>query len=114
MKASLAEFLVNLELRLHDPEVRRSSTNMASLLADDFIEFGSSGRVHTKSGVVAALVAETPTAIRAHDFVVKQLAPGVALLTYRTTTEEVEALRSSIWVESAAGWQIVFHQGTPA
>lgn len=82
MKVSVAEWLVSLELRLHDPEVRRSSANLAALLADGFVEFGSSGRVYTKSEIVAALVAETPTDIRADDFVAKELAPGVALLTY--------------------------------
>jgi hypothetical protein len=114
MKVSVAELLVDLELGLHDPDVRRSQANIAALLADGFVEFGSSGRVYTKSETVAALVAESPTDIRADGFVAKELAPGVALLTYRTTTDGVEALRSSIRVESSDGWQMVFHQGTPS
>jgi hypothetical protein len=46
---SLAELfkeqLYQLEQRLLQPEVRRSKDDLAILLADDFVEFGSSGRV---------------------------------------------------------------------
>lgn len=112
MKGSLAELLVDLELRLHDPDVRRSQANIASLLADGFVEFGSSGRVYTKSETMAALVAEAPTDIRADGFVVKELAPGVVLVTYRTIVAGAEVLRSSIWVDDSGRWQMVFHQGT--
>src|SRR3954453_16811424 len=47
------------------------------------------------------------------------LADGIALLTYATANEDVDGnrsrhtLRSSVWVRTASGWQIRFHQGTP-
>ncbi len=112
MKVSGAELLVDLELGLHDPDVRRSQANIAALLADGFVEFGSSGRVYTKSETMAALVAESPADIRADGFVAKELALGVVLVTYRTIAAGAEALRSSIWVDDSGRWQMVFHQGT--
>ena len=42
-KYSHEEFLRRLEERLLQPEVRQSAEAVADLLADDFIEFGSSG-----------------------------------------------------------------------
>jgi hypothetical protein len=53
-------------------------------------------------------------------FSVVELAPKVDLLTYRSAHIEQgktlvnHTLRSSIWVLSQAGWQLRYHQGTPA
>lgn len=112
MDDALAQLIVGLERRLHDPETRRSPDDVAALLDGSFIEFGSSGRVYTKSEIVAELALETKQEFEAFDFDARQLAPGVVLVTYRTQTSDVETVRSSIWVEDDDGWQMVFHQGT--
>lgn len=39
---------------------RTTGVRLAELLADDFVEFGSSGRVYTKDDLVAVLQAEAP------------------------------------------------------
>ena len=44
--AALAEELLEREKRLLDPMLRRNSQRLAFLLADDFVEFGSTGCVH--------------------------------------------------------------------
>lgn len=53
----------------------------------------------------------------ASDFALKRLAPGVALLTYRTASltdsGPRQVWRSSIWRVEGGKGQIVFHQGTP-
>jgi hypothetical protein len=88
------------------------------LLTDDFVEFGSSGRVFTKQETMVELAAESPTQVDIADFEVRPLAARVALVTYRSIASSgpgetaTEARRSSIWVNSDDAWQMTFHQGT--
>jgi hypothetical protein len=106
-----------LEEELLDPDVRKSSERVDRLLADDFMEIGSSGTVHDKRGIIEALQREAEgPALRAtlSDFAARWLAPGVALVTYRTRRAEQSRLRSSIWKQTQGRWLMVFHQGTPA
>jgi hypothetical protein len=105
-----------LEEELLEPAVRKS-TRLTELLADDFIEFGSSGRTYTKSDLVAVLQAETPVVQTTSDFNVTSLAPDVALLTYkirRHSEPAVQTLRSSVWRRTNGQWRMVFHQATLA
>lgn len=116
---SLPELIRHLEERLLQPDVRRSANELAELLADDFIEFGSSGRIYDRSATIAALQDESPVEISLADFQAKMLAPDVVLATYRAIRSASEAalpaqsLRSSIWKQIDGRWQLVFHQGTP-
>jgi hypothetical protein len=109
-----------LELRLLDPRTRRSPAVLASLLADEFVEFGSSGRTYDKQQVVQALPQASGERYVLSDFQVRLLGAGVALATYRTAYygrgQETprHALRSSVWVSRDGRWQMIFHQGTPA
>lgn len=111
--------LRKLEESLLDTAVRRDRKKMRSMLAEDFLEFGSSGRVWTRSSIIELLSQETafhPPAIV--DFRCALLAADVALVTYRTVrtapeSEEVLAsLRSSIWTNQSGAWRMRFHQGT--
>ena len=111
-----ARQLRELEESLLRPDVR-TSPEVVELIADDFVEFGSSGRVYTKSDIVATLRAESPVALSASDFHATMLGDDVALVTYRATrhaTPPVHSLRSSIWRLYEGCWRIVFHQGTLA
>ncbi len=101
-----------LEERLLDPKVRRSPSQVDKLLADDFVEFGSSGRVYDKSTVIEALQQDPgfdgpPTTT---EFRARELSPSVVLVTYRIG--ETGTLRRSIWRYNGAHWTMVFHQGT--
>lgn len=111
---ALAAELKGLEEELLVPTVRKS-TRLTELLADEFVEFGSSGRIYTKSDLVAVLQAESPAAQTTSDFKVTFLAPDVALLTYkilRHCQPAVQTLRSSVWRRAKGNWQMVFHQAT--
>jgi hypothetical protein len=88
----LAAELKGLEEELLVPAVRKS-TRLTELLADDFIEFGSSGRIYTKSNLVAVPLAEAPVARTTSNFKVTSLAPDFALLTYKI--RDPSALRAS-------------------
>jgi hypothetical protein len=113
--ASLAAQLENLERELHDPNIRRSP-RVEELLAEDFVEFGRSGRIYNKAQILQALSSESAEHITSAEYKVNSLAPGVALVTYkshRPAREEVYTLRSSIWRRHGSTWKMIFHQGTP-
>jgi hypothetical protein len=115
---SLATHLRQLEERLLQPDVRRSAQDAAALLADEFIELGSSGRVFDKPQILEALKHEPPIQRTLMEFKTSILAPGVVLATYRIVRhgapgeQLIHSLRSSIWRFIAGRWQMVFHQGT--
>jgi hypothetical protein len=118
--STLAAHLQRLEASLLDPAVRRDREKVASLLAEDFREFGSSGRVWSRDETLHMLETEEYTPLTMENFQCSQLSEGVALVTYRSLRTDPSAgrrsgaLRSSIWVQEGSSWRIVFHQGTRA
>jgi hypothetical protein len=118
-KMQIEDHLRQLEESLLDPAVRKNAELVSSLLADDFIEFGSSGRVFDKASIIEDLKNEPPRpASLLSDFAVRPLSPEAMLVNYRTTRRDQfhkplsQARRSSIWVQRDGRWQITFHQGT--
>jgi hypothetical protein len=114
----LAAHLFHLEQQLLEPSTRRDATALTSLLADDFREFGSSGRIYTRQQIIDALATESPHTVTLNDSLCQQLAEDIALLTYRSTRTialkaATHTLRSSLWVYRDNRWQMIFHQGTP-
>jgi len=116
--SSIAPQLRKLEEDLLQPEIRKNREAVAALLADDFYEFGSSGRVFSKPEIIQALQTEEPAQISIADFRVRSLTTGIALVTYRAVKEGEAAqgirtsLRSSVWVMRDEKWQMLFRQGT--
>ncbi|HMH14589.1 MAG TPA: nuclear transport factor 2 family protein [Edaphobacter sp.] len=116
----IADNLKSLEESLLDPTNRRNPEQVSTLLADDFLEFGSSGRTFDKDAILEELRNEPPRpASLLSDFAIRPLAPDVMLVTYRTTRHDSSGQithhvqRSSIWINRNGTWQITFHQGTP-
>ena len=114
---SLEQHLRKLEEQLLQSEVRKSA-DIEVLLANEFVEFGSSGRIFDKQQTIASLRAESAVHRALVDFKTLQLAPGVVLATYRAIRHGVPgeqstySLRSSVWKLIDGRWQMVFHQGT--
>ncbi len=80
--------LRNFEERLLDPAVRKDSKQVATLLADDFVEFGSSGRRFDKAQILECLRNEVPLEeSRLRTFLAKPLCLTVFLVTYRATVQ---------------------------
>jgi hypothetical protein len=114
--------LRGLEERLLSAEGRASRATIESLLADEFLEFGSSGSAFGKQEAIDGLAEESADGHRyewvTRDWMVRDLADGVALVTYRvirrdlTQGSSAASLRSSIWKRFAGEWRLVFHQGT--
>jgi hypothetical protein len=114
---ALTATLRALEESILDPAVRADPARLRALLTPEFTEFGASGRVFDRDGIVAALAAERPRQARqARGFKVRLVAPGAALTTWRVQRDDgIETLRSSVWQQQADGrWLMVFHQGTLA
>jgi hypothetical protein len=105
---------------LLQPEVRRAAAEVVALLAEGFIEFGSSGRVYCREQIIEALRRESPMQRSLTHFKTSVLAPGVVLVTYCAVRQRGSAaspelsLRSSIWKLMDGRWQIIIHQGTVA
>ena len=105
--------LHGLESQLLDSSVRTDSELLASILSDDFVEFGSSGRVYTKEMLIEMMTGEAQAPVLMRDFSVRKLGDTTALVTYRTVGQSgQEARRSSVWSNTKGGWKMVFHQGT--
>ncbi len=105
--------LYALECELIDPGARSDAARLDEILADDFVEFGSSGRVYDKEALIAMLSKEQGAPVLMRDFAVRRVDAETALVTYRTVGQTGrEARRSSVWVRTGSHWKIVFHQGT--
>jgi hypothetical protein len=118
---TLLETLQALEVELHHPGVRCDRPRLEALLHPDFHEVGRSGRIYTRQTVVDHLLATpTPPTVVSEHFAVARLSAEVALLTYRSAHVNAEgertlhAHRASVWQATAIGWQLRYHQGTPA
>ena len=116
---SIKEQIYYLEELLLQPNIRNSYNDLNELLAEDFIEFGSTGRIYNKKASVEGMLGEQDifdTEIK--DFEIKLLASDVILATYKirikndTKQWEKFSLRSSIWEFEDEKWQLFFHQGT--
>ena len=119
--ASLLNRIQALEVELHHPGVRCSRARLEQLLHPDFHEVGRSGRAYDRTTIVEYLASlESHPVVVSESFALVELAPQVVLLTYRSAHEEKgkglvdHTLRSSVWVLSPVGWQLRYHQGTPA
>ena len=53
-----AALLRSLEEQLLQPEIRKNSEKLGDLLADEFVEFGSSGRTFDKRSIIDRLPQE--------------------------------------------------------
>jgi aminoglycoside 6'-N-acetyltransferase len=106
------QLFMQLEMSLLEPKVRSSVSQLNKLIADDFIEFSSSGKVYDKQDLLKFLPTEETRNWAASDFAVKVLSEDVVLVTYKTTKSCSTCLRSSLWKRNVNDWQMLFHQGT--
>ena len=117
---TLAGLLRFHEETLLDPVTRQDRAQVSALLSEDFVEFGASGRVWTRNDILDLLVTEAYQPPVIESFECRQIAMGVALVSYkavRTNADKGErsiTLRSSIWSKEEGRWLMRFHQGTRA
>jgi hypothetical protein len=113
VKQTLQEF----EQRLLTKAVRQDAREVSSLLADEFREFGSSGRTLSKTEIIDLLQSESSACRSLKNFEAHLVSEQAVLVTFRAIKEvvgslPVESLRSSLWVLRDGRWQMLFHQGS--
>jgi hypothetical protein len=90
---------------------------MEEVLAEDFFEFGMSGRVYRRADSLAIPRGPIKAVLLLPGFKVRLLGRDIAQVTYNSTVTYdgvvYHARRSSIWSRTGAGWALRFHQGTP-
>jgi L-amino acid N-acyltransferase YncA len=109
--------LRRLEEALWRPESRFNRAFMESVLAEDFIEFGSSGRVWSREEILDMPAHDLRATLPLSGLAITPIRIDAVLLTY--TSEVIRdrvyrSNRSSIWVRVGPSWRLRFHQGTPA
>lgn len=119
MKLSREEEILieSLEEELWREETRFNTKRMEEIIAQDFFEFGRSGRIYKRNNTLCIPSQPIKAVIPLPDFNARLLAKNVVQVTYNsivTYNNIVEkARRNSIWTKSPQGWILRFHQGTP-
>ncbi|QKS69890.1 DUF4440 domain-containing protein [Paenalkalicoccus suaedae] len=110
----LKEHLYSLETTLLKGEVRKSVEILNELIADDFVEYSSTGEIYDKENVLSRLPNEEDPQITLSNFEIKYLSPTSALTTFKVFIKRnmKYSLRSSVWKLNDGKWQMTFHQGT--
>ncbi len=108
--------LYQLELALLIPSVRQSrdQNQITQLIADDFREFGSTGKVYNKDDILEHFSTDQPEHENfvVEDFNTSELAEKVVLATYKVIYGAQQSLHTTIWKHDGSNWQATFHQGT--
>ena len=92
---------------------RPTLEELERLIADDFVEFGVSGKRWTKSSLIDAIQAWPPIDREVHRFSAKDLAEAIVLVTYTSTrkgdaNDRAISRRSSIWRRKGTSWKSSF------
>jgi ribonuclease HI len=111
-RAEIRDLLLRYETGLAKRDGAAVDGGLDGLIADDFLEIGSSGRRRTAAEVRALFGGEVLAAVTIDDFSAAVIAPDVVLVTYHIGGPRPSE-RASIWVHRDRRWTIRFHQGTP-
>ena len=111
MNESVHDELLRLERALASRDPGGIEGGLADLIADDFLEFGASGRVWDARATREILQREPATPVSIEGFTVAEIGDGIVLATY-IVPGSPSVNRSSIWVRRDDRWVVRFHQGT--
>jgi len=110
--------LEKLEMSLWQSETRFDDDYMETILADDFREFGRSGKTYARDEMFFGATSKKKIDAIIYDFNITTLSQNIAIVTYISELNRDGILersnRSSIWRREKDGcWVLNFHQGTP-
>ncbi len=106
-----------LEIELLQPGIRKSEIRLNELIADNFLEIGTSGKQYNKKDTIDALSEEDEIKFSITNFNTVEIAPYTVLATYEVEKENLGSnkilfsTRTSIWKNFDGNWKIIFHQG---
>ncbi len=105
-----------LEIELHSKVARQSEQILNDLIANDFLEFGTSGNSSSKEDIIKRLPNSDHLEIDSFDFTIRKISIDVIQVIYKTKMviedEEVKSQRSSLWKNNNGQWQMIFHQSS--
>jgi hypothetical protein len=100
----------------HRPEFAATHAELEAMTDAEFWEVGASGRRYSRAYVLDTVAARSESPVQDHwaasDFHCRELARDLYLLTYTLLQGERCTRRTSLWQHGAAGWRVLFHQGT--
>lgn len=109
--------LTRLEESMWIERTRFDESFLQRTLASDFVEFGKSGKMHSRDAVLNSARKVIGIVLPLRELAVRRLDENTAQVTYISETENADgrlvSRRSSIWFKTPQGWQLRFHQGTP-
>lgn len=109
--------LQTLEDALWRQETRYDPDFLERVLADDFFEFGRSGRTYVRQDTLSDPSQPIDAVLPLPDFQARLLTPDIALVNYNSAVTYDGVVeygrRTSIWHRTPDGWKLRFHQGTP-
>jgi hypothetical protein len=109
--------ITRLEEAMWREETRFDLNFQRTRFAQDFFEFGRSGRVYQRQQLFLNERRKIRATLPLDELRIRLLDENTAQVTYNSHVEHngvVEhARRSSIWSREEQGWVIRFHQGTP-
>jgi hypothetical protein len=109
--------LRRLEESLWRAETRFDAAHMERVLADDFVEFGRSGRRYSRAECLAMPYEPFVAHLPLDGLAMRELDAATVLVTYvsevRTAGTALRANRASVWSRQGDRWRLRFHQGTP-
>ncbi|MDH5692716.1 MAG: DUF4440 domain-containing protein [Gammaproteobacteria bacterium] len=115
----LLKTIKELEEKLLHSDVRSNPELLDELLAQEFEEIESTGRLTSRREVVDWLLnKEVNTRWSLDAFRIKPLSEEVVLAVYVATKLNTEnkkskgSMRCSIWQRHGDNWKMIFHQGT--
>ncbi len=113
--------LREMEVALHQQEIRTNVEQLKLMLHPKFIEIGYSGKTHDYSSTLKNLISEKISDFKvwSQDYKYTEFSKTIIQLTYKAAQQDKygnlsrHAKRSSIWVNESGEWKVKFHQGTP-
>ena len=110
----MKDIFQKLEEDLLYQEIRSSREELDLLLDEDFLEYGSSGKIYTKDIILEKLPDSKFSLITIQDFSILKISEGFIQTRFKTIEKNRTSLRSSIWKKYWENdWKMTFHQWTP-
>jgi hypothetical protein len=100
----------------HHPEFGTTRRDYEAMTDPNFWEVGASGRRYSREFVLETLENRAPDPDEStwltRDFQCREIAADNFLITYTLHQEKRVTRRATLWRRTAAGWKILYHQGT--
>ena len=121
-RARLRDALTQMEEKLARAEQQKNRSFFAGALSPRFLMVAYNGLVFTKPELLSKLNYLDVKQYTMKNFKVRPIGRAGALLTYDLEIQASAAGRhapvkqyaSSVWIREGGGWQLLFHQTTPA